>query len=364
MVTLVNRAKMTTSTTGTGTITLGSAVERYQSFSDAGVTDGQVVRYTIEDGLNWEIGSGTYTASGTTLTRTVDESSNGGAAISLSGNAVVFVTAAGDDLQNAADMDQGVATTDSPDFAGLTVDTVDINGGTINGTVIGGSTPAAISGTTGTFSGDLTVDTNTLFVDASTGFVGIRTNTPGQVLDVNGRADFNGRIRNNNGGSAASPSIQPGFDGDTGIFHLASNTIGFSTLGSERLRITQSGSVGIGTSSPSRSLDVVGVAAFTRGIDLGTEGVNETCYLGQKRSTVETIWGPLTTRALFGTQSNHDVAFLTNNSEAMRIDSSGNVGIGTSSPGSKLSVVGLPTSSAGLSAGDIYIDAGTLKIVT
>jgi len=95
---LVNRAKMTTATTGTGTITLGSAVDGYQTFAAAGVTDAAVVSYAIEDGTAWEIGTGTYTASGTTLSRTVTESSNAGAAINLTGNAVVFVTARAEDL--------------------------------------------------------------------------------------------------------------------------------------------------------------------------------------------------------------------------------------------------------------------------
>lgn len=99
MVKLVNRAKMSTATTGTGTITLGSAVAGFQTFAAAGVANTNVVRYTIEDGTNWEIGSGTYTASGTTLSRTPTESSSGGAAISLSGSAVVYVTIAAADMQ-------------------------------------------------------------------------------------------------------------------------------------------------------------------------------------------------------------------------------------------------------------------------
>jgi hypothetical protein len=110
MVKLVNRAKMSTATTGTGTITLGTAESGYQSFSAAGVVDGDVVRYVIEDGDNWEIGTGTYTASGTTLTRTVSESSNADAAITLSGTAVVFVSTSQYDVPIVRDSDPAVDT--------------------------------------------------------------------------------------------------------------------------------------------------------------------------------------------------------------------------------------------------------------
>jgi len=113
MVTLVNRAKVGTSTTGTGTITLGSAESGYQTFADAGVVDADVVRYVIEDGTAWEIGSGTYTATGTTLSRTLGESSTG-ALLSLTGAAVVYVSVAADDLQSAIGFsDSQTATTSS-----------------------------------------------------------------------------------------------------------------------------------------------------------------------------------------------------------------------------------------------------------
>ncbi len=104
MAVLKNRAKMSTSTTGTGTITLGSAEDGYQSFADAGVANADVVRYVIEDGNNFEIGTGTYTSSGTTLSRTVSESSNSNNAINLSGSATVFIGATAEDIELSGNM--------------------------------------------------------------------------------------------------------------------------------------------------------------------------------------------------------------------------------------------------------------------
>jgi hypothetical protein len=89
---LDDRVQETTTTTGTGTVTLAGAVPGYQSF--AAIGNGNTTYYCITDGTNWETGLGTYTSSGTTLARTtVLESSNSNSLVNFSaGTKNVFVT--------------------------------------------------------------------------------------------------------------------------------------------------------------------------------------------------------------------------------------------------------------------------------
>jgi len=91
---LADRVKETTTTTGTGTVTLLGASTGFQSFAVIG--NGNTTYYTIagQGTSEWEVGVGTYTSSGTTLARTtILASSNSGSAVNFSaGTKDVFVT--------------------------------------------------------------------------------------------------------------------------------------------------------------------------------------------------------------------------------------------------------------------------------
>ena len=151
------------------------------------------------------------------------------------------------------------------------------------------------------------------FWDASAESLGIGTSSPTSDLSVGSTSTSSGDIALRTTKTAATivPSnvAAGGLNVDVGWVSGGQGPLTFSLTGSEKMRIDASGNVGIGTAAPSRTLSVNGVAGFGNG-------------------TIETVIS-YSDRAIFGTQSNHALEIRTNGAERMRIDSSGNVLVGT-----------------------------------
>jgi len=146
-------------------------------------------------------------------------------------------------------------------------------------------------------------------------------------------------------GAQATPSISTTGDNDTGIWFPAANTVAVSTNATERMRIDSSGNVGIGTSSPTVPLVVKSEAAGNIGLRIleagGVAGAIQFTndpVSAERGSLIATASGNM---RMYGTST---AEFYTASTERMRIDSSGNVGIGTSSPGGRLEVTGAGSS--------------------
>jgi len=156
-------------------------------------------------------------------------------------------------------------------------------------------------------------------------------------------------------GTAATPALR-GTDANTGIFFPAADTIGFAEGGAEVMRIDSSGNVGIGTTSPASKLDInTGGSTGTQdlitlsGLDnASTKQTYATLRMGIENSTAGSEQGNLhlqtvesgTVRDRILLNGTGYQAFSNGGTERMRIDSSGDVGIGTSNPETKLHVEG------------------------
>ncbi len=89
---LADRVRESSATNGVGPVTLTGPYGGFQSFSE-GIGDGNSTFYAIENGIQWEVGQGSYDGLSNTLTRdTIFDSSNNGSKIDLVGVSIVFVT--------------------------------------------------------------------------------------------------------------------------------------------------------------------------------------------------------------------------------------------------------------------------------
>jgi len=236
-----------------------------------------------------------------------------------------------------------------------------LNGGTANGVLYLNGSKVATSGSALVFDG-----TN----------LGVGTASPAAKLESAGTS--NGAtlelLRLNNLGSGANTQAQINFIAATNsyatitggfgasvpqmTFNLPSSTLGnyvWQINNTERMRLDSSGNLGIGTSSPSNKLEVNGTVAIN-GIGFNANAINTTStsartirltstggdfYVGTESSTGGAVFpGSTAYAAVLYNGAVTPMQFWTGGTLRMTLDTSGNLGIGTSSPGAKLQVIG------------------------
>jgi hypothetical protein len=209
--------------------------------------------------------------------------------------------------------------------------------------------------------GDLTVDTNTLFVDSASNRVGIGTSSPSVPLHIYSNNGAVGRFANNsatlattyltviNANNTSNGTVIAHIDDGTSyIGNQQNNALRFVTNDTERMRITSTGNVGIGTASPNGRTEIVSSATGdTLALQLSNSAGagNDSVSIRFRNSTVSTSTsGGSEITGLRDAANNGGSLILKTSASAgflaerMRIDSSGRVGIGTSDPSANLDV--------------------------
>jgi len=194
-----------------------------------------------------------------------------------------------------------------------------LSGGTANGVLYLNGSKVATSGTALVFDGtNLGIGTT-----SPLGKLQVKTQTNGNAAFVNSTSVSGGVKINcfNDAGSSSSP------------FELDGSTLQFNIAAVERMRLDSSGNLGIGTASPATKLNVVGTVTVDGVVDVNGGQID--------LDTGQPIrWGGAAS-SIYAGSGTSDMVFTVGSSERFRVNgSSGNVGIGTSSPTQKLDVNG------------------------
>jgi hypothetical protein len=126
-------------------------------------------------------------------------------------------------------------------------------------------------------------------------------------------------------GTAAAPGIAFETDPNTGIYSPGADQLAVATNGTGRLFITSTGLVGVGVSAPGQLLEIHGAS-------------NPAALVKNTTSNVQAYFYASATAGIFGTPTLHPLVFNVENLEKARIDTSGRLGIGTSSPQQELHI--------------------------